>query len=161
MFMNLGNQIKGEAEDVNHKDWCEITEFKHTFSHKVPPMKPDAQQTVDPKPKHSDVTISKFIDSATTEILTAVWKGTRLPKVIIKCLRASGSNDPVSYLQVELDDVIISKYNLKTGSGDLPEEELELTYATVKYIYDPIDKYTGRPQGIKFASHDRNTNKVT
>ncbi len=162
MFMKLGNLIEGEAEDVNHRNWCEIIEMKHEFTQEATAIEPGAQTVEDPKPEHGAVTISKYVDKATTEILKAVWEGTILPKVIIECLRADGSNKPVDYIKVELDNVIISEYKLKEFTGSsLPSEDLELIYKVVKYTYNKIDKKTGRSVGSKFASHNRETNIVS
>ncbi len=159
MFMKLRNgqgiEIKGEAEDVNHKDWCEITNLEHEFKQGASPLKSDQPpQTGDTKLK-----VTKFNDIATTEILKVCWLATTLPKVEIECCRADGSNEPVDYLKIELENVVISKCALEAKQGSLPTEKLEFDYTTVKYTYKAIDKHTGRAPGRKFTSHDREVNE--
>ncbi len=156
MFMKLGNKIKGEAEDVDHPDWCEITDLGHDFSQGASPMK----ATTIPKSTDTYLNVDKFSDSATTEILKACWSGTIIPKVEIKCFRAGGDGLPVDYLKIELENAVIHKYELETQGEGLSKEKLELDYTHVKYTYKAIVKHTGKAKSVppaerKFAEHDR------
>jgi len=161
MFMFLGKKIEGEAEDDKYNKWCEIIDLSHEFEQKASPLKTADADKKQPKTEHKKLHVSKYIDNATPEILKVLWKGTILPKVIIKCLRAAGKNPAVDFLTIEMDDVIISKYVLDTDEGKLPTEKLELDYAVVGYWYKSVDKKTkGTVPGVKCAGTDRDKNDV-
>ncbi len=164
MFMQLGGEgeigIPGEAEDKGHENWCEIIDLGHEFQIKKPKKRkkgapPVEASKADPKPKHEPVTITKYIDEATTGILRHCWTCEPLKEVTIECLRASGTNTPVVYLRIELKDVIITKYALAANAGDLPTEVIDLEYEQVDYTTNSIDKYTGLPKGIKTEHYER------
>jgi len=159
MFINFGSGISGEAEAKDHRDWCEIVDLKHEFSQSASPLMqppPEIKKLI----THKKVEVVKYIDNATTSILTILWKGKLLPEVIIKVFRADGNNPPVDYFTIKLNNVVISKYSFDYNQGELPKETIELDYAAVEYNYRAIDKDTGRAKGLRTAYHDRDENVV-
>ncbi len=158
MYIKI-DKVKGEAEDVNHKDWIEILSWSHGFSQPASPVRTSTGSTVE-RANHSDMSITKYIDSATKDLLKACWTGQQFEKADIECFRADGDNEPIKYLMVNMEDVVVSNYSLSGGGGGIPVENISLSYSKVTYNYDPKKKADAKPAGPQVISHDLKTNKV-
>lgn len=157
MYLQLDG-IKGESVDVNHKDWIEILSLSHGFTQPVTPVRASSGSTVE-RCNHSDIAVTKYVDKATDAILNRIWSGKQIPKAVIECFRADGQNKPVKYLEIDLEQVVISNYNISAGQGSLPMENISLAYGKVTYKYMQYD-ITGKPGGVQPVYHDLTKNEV-
>jgi type VI secretion system secreted protein Hcp len=154
--------LKGEAEDEKHAGWIEIVSWGHSFEQPPTNFRTSTGSTVE-KCKHENITVTKYIDTTTTTLLKCVWGGKQLDKAVIACYRADtsdGANTPVEYLNVEMEDVVISAYSISGGEGDIPQEELGLSYGKIQYTYKPKDKFTGAAGEPKIAKVSLVDNKI-
>lgn len=159
MFLQLEG-VKGESEDSEHADWIEILSWSHSFSQPTSAVRSSSGATVE-KADHSDLSITKYIDNATDEILTYCWNGNMIPTAKVECFRADAeSNKPVKYLLIELEKVIVSNYSISAGGGDIPMENLSLSYGKVTYTYTQQKKADGTGGAQKPVSHDLVQNVV-
>jgi type VI secretion system secreted protein Hcp len=108
---------------------------------------------------HSPISITKMLDEATYAILSKTWSGKVLPKAKIECFRAAGEEKPVKYLEISMEDVIISNYSISVGDDDIPSEHIALTYGKVTYNHIGY-KRSGEAKGNQPVYHDLRTNKV-
>jgi type VI secretion system secreted protein Hcp len=160
LFLQLGD-IKGECEDKNHKNWIEILSWNHGFSQPTTPVRASSGATVE-KANHTDLSFSKYLDKATDEILSVCWTGKQIPKATLECYRADGDANPVKYLQIDMEKVIISKYNIgHGGAGDHPMENIDLSYGKVTYTYLDQKKADAQAGSSKPVSHDLISNTVS
>lgn len=159
MFLMLDG-IAGESDDEKHPNWCEITAWDHSFTQPVNPMRASSGQTVE-KCAHELLNVTKYIDCATPAILKAVWGGLQMNEGYIVCYRSDGNNVPVLYLQIIMTDVVISSYSIGGGEGDLPQENIGLSYSKVQYEYNEVDKLLGTGTGVIVANHDLIKNVVS
>ena len=84
----------------------------------------------------SSLSFTKYLDAATDELLKANYTGKQFGKATLALYRSDGSHDrPVLYLSVVLEHVIIAKYAVTGGPGEIPVEDVGLEYGTVKYDY--------------------------
>lgn len=141
MFLKLG-EIEGECEDVNHEKWIEILSLSHGFSQPTSAVRASSGATVE-KANHMDISISKYLDSATDAILSTCWSGEQLKTSTIEFYRSDGSATAVKYLMIEMEHVIVSNYSISAGGGDIPVESISLSYGKVSYNYIPQKKETG------------------
>ena len=81
----------------------------------------------------------KQIDKASPKIAEAVCNGTVFPKVEIEVASVSPDGIPVEYYKYELEKVLISSYSFSGSTGDVPTEELSLSYEEIKWTYIPQD----------------------
>ncbi len=154
------DDVKGECTDEKHKDWIEVLSWSHSFSQPATSVRGSSGSTIE-KCNHSDLSISKYLDSSTDDILKACWSGKQFEKCTMECFRADGDNVPIKYLSVDLEDIIISNVSVSGGGGDLPIENYSLAYSKVTYSYDPQDKMAGAAgNGVQPVSHDLMINKI-
>ena len=159
MFLQLDG-ITGGATDEQHKDWIEIFSWSHSFDQPTMPISRSGgtgQATA--MCNHSPISITKILDESTYAILSRTWSGKVLPKAKIECFRAAGEEKPVKYLEVSMEDVIISNYSISVGDDDIPSEHIALTYGKVTYNHIPY-KRSGEAKGNQPVYHDLRTNKV-
>jgi len=110
---------------------------------------------------HTDFNFTKAIDSATDDLIGACWKGLQYETATVECFKSDGGNEPIKFLEIVMDDVVISNYSISGGRGDLPMENISLAYSKVKYSYDPKDKEDGSQSlGVQPIEHDLKTNTV-
>jgi len=160
LFLQLG-KIKGESEDKNHKGWIEIQSWSHGFTQPTTPVRSSSGATVE-KANHTDLTVTKYLDMSTDEILSACWTGKQLDKAKLECFRADGDANPVKYLTIDMEDVLVSGYDIgHSGSGDHPMETIRLSYGKVTYTYLNQKKETAQAGSAKPVSHDLKHNTVS
>jgi len=159
MFLKLG-EIKGESTDSKHPEWIEILGWSHSFSQPTAAVRSSSGSTAE-KANHSDLSFTKYLDNATDAILSTCWKGEQLKKATIECYRADGTDVGTKYLTIDMEFAIVSNYSISGGGGDIPLENISLSYGTVAYTYTDTGKATGDASGShKPVKHDLTTNKV-
>ena len=154
--------LKGEADDENHAGWIEIVSWNHSFEQPATGFRTSTGSTVE-KCKHENMSVTKYIDATSPGLLKCVWGGKQLDKATIRCYRSSapdGLSAPIQYLEVLMEEVVVSTYGISGGEGDMPQEELGLSYGTVKYTYKPKDKITGAAGDPIMASVSLISNKI-
>lgn len=155
------DDVEGESTDVNHADWIEILSWNHGFSQPASPLRGSSGSTIE-MANHQDFNFTKAIDSASDDLIGACWTGKQYEKVTVECFKADGQNEPIKYLEVYMEDVVVSNYNISGGVGSLPMENISLAYSMIKYIYDPKDKEDGsQSKGAQPIQHDLKTNSVS
>ena len=153
-------EIKGESTDAGHAGQIEILSWSHGVSQPTSPVRSTAGSGTVERANHNDLSFQKYVDISSTDLLKHCWSGQHFGKMTITQYRSAGVDKDVEYLTVELEDVVISSYQIGAGSGDLPMENISLAYGKVTYKYDPADKKTGAKAGNKPVSHDLKTNVV-
>jgi type VI secretion system secreted protein Hcp len=160
MFLKLGD-IAGECEDANHVGWIEITSWSHGFSQPTTPVRASSGATVE-KANHTDLTFTKYLDKATDAILSTCWTGKQLPTAVLELYRADGDKDPVKYLKIDMEKVIVSNYTIgHGGGGDHPSENISLSYGKVTYTYLDQKKLDAQAGAAQPVSHDLIKNTVS
>ena len=161
MYLKLDG-IKGECTAKGHEGEIEILSWSHSFSQPTSAVRASSGATIE-KANHSDLTITKYIDSSTDDILARCWDGKQIPTAIISCYRADGAQDNVAveYLNIKMEKVIISSVSIGGGAGDLPIENVSFSYGKITYTYKPQKKEDGTGGNAEPISHDLTTNEVS
>lgn len=141
--------IPGESQDSKHKEWIEIISYSFGAHQQVAGQKRStggaaAGQRVD----LHDLNFVKILDKASPKLFLFCCNGTHIPKVTIELCRATG--DKTKYMEVKLEDVIVSTYRPGGSShGDeaLPLEEVSFNYGKIEYVYTATDHKSGKPAG--------------
>jgi type VI secretion system secreted protein Hcp len=158
MFIKF-NDVTGEATDVNHVEWIEILEWSHSFNQPATPVRDSSGSTIE-RANHSDLEFTKYLDTATDDLLKACWSGHQFETVDIECFRSDGQNAPIKYLEINLLDVIITNYSISGGGGDVPIEHIALAYSKVTYTYSSKVKEDATTGGAEPVSHNLVTNEI-
>jgi type VI secretion system Hcp family effector len=166
VFIQFSNGVKGESEDENHPGsagWSEVTKFEFKMNQQAIPDE-DSSQPENPKTKHTELKVTKYIDSASPLYIQGCMNATVYDKVKVEFFRATtkdGTSDPIPYQIIELKDVIIKKYELEYSEGELVADVIELEYSEFKFAYTPMNKQTGAAGSVKPVTHNLKTNAVT
>jgi type VI secretion system secreted protein Hcp len=86
-----------------------------------------------------DLSVVKYVDSASPKLMLACAKGTHLKDAVLTCLRAGGG-ERVEFLKIELEHLIVSSV-ATSGSGgeERLTETVTLNFAQFKVTYTPQD----------------------
>ena len=93
-----------------------------------------------------DITFSKYADKASPNLFGFCVNHKDIPNAVISCYKAAG-DQRVKYLEIELEEVLISSYQESAGSGGIPMESGSLNFAKIAYIYtmQATDQAAGGP----------------
>ena len=150
VFMRFSNPaIRGESTDPDHDGEVQLLSWSHSFNQPTRATRADSAAVE--QASHSDFTFSKYLDTATDELLGHCWSGKPIGRAEMTCYRADGDNAALLYLTVVMEDVIVSNVSIGGGPGDLPTETISLAYAKVTYIYHDV---AGRGDASGSVSHD-------
>jgi len=152
MFLKIAD-VLGESDDAVHAGWCEIISWGHSFAQPTNPMRTSSGQTVE-KCLYAHLEFGKYVDKATPFILTAVWGGKQFDGACIRQFRADKLNNPVLYLEITMQDVVINSYSITASEGSLPEETIGLSYSKIQYEYNAVDKLLGSATGKMVCNTD-------
>lgn len=104
-----------------------------------------------------DLRLRKRIDAASAPLLKASTTRQKIAKAILTCRKASGA-EGLEYLQIQLQDVMVDRWQVGTQDGELlPVEQLALSYARIEFTYQPQGR-RGTSEGKKMAGWDRKLN---
>ncbi len=155
MFMKFETpDIKGESSDSSHAGEIQVLSWSHSFNQPTSPTRSSAGAGSVEQANHSDFSFTKYIDSATDDLLKMNWSGKQIAKATFTAYRADGDNKPVNYLKILFEHVIISNYSISGGAGDLPTETVTMSYGTVQYTYVVQKTADGTAGGNQPVKHD-------
>jgi type VI secretion system secreted protein Hcp len=146
--------IKGESTDASHAGELQILSWSHSFNQPTKPTRSSAGGGTVEQANHSDFSITKYLDAATDDLLKYCWNGKQIGKGTFTAYRADGDNKAIKYLEVIMEDIVISNVSFGGGAGDLPTETVALGYGKVTYNYMPQKTADGTADGVQPVYHD-------
>ncbi len=154
--------VTGGSTAAEHAGEIEILSWSHGFSQPTSPTRSTAGAGSVEQANHSNFTFTKYIDSATDDLLKYCWNGKQIATATVTCYRADGAadNKPIEYLKVEMQHVVISNFSISGGAGDVPVENVSLDYGIVKYTYKPQKKADGTAGDQQAIQHDLEQRKI-
>ncbi len=149
---------KGSSKDANHTEWVEILSWSHSFTQPTSPLRSTAGAGTVERANHSNFNFTKYMDASTDDLLKHCWSGRHFAKAMVEAFRAEET--PVKYLEIEMQDVVVSNVSFSGGGGDIPIENIALSYSYIKYVYTQQAE-AGEAGGNQPISHDLTTNTVS
>jgi type VI secretion system secreted protein Hcp len=146
--------ITGESTDTKHSGEIQVLSWSHSFNQPTKPTRSSAGGGTVEQANHSDFSITKYVDSATDDLLKLCWSGKQIGKGTFTAYRADGDNKPVEYLNVLLEKIVVSNVSFGGGGGDLPTETVALAYGKVTYTYKSQKVADGTSDGAQPVYHD-------
>src|SRR5271168_4276872 len=101
--------VPGESLDDKHKDWIEILSFNFGMSQPSSATASSAGGATAERVNLQDVSVVKHVDKASPKLYELCCSGKHIPNVTMELCRAGG--DKVKYMEVKLEQVIISSVN--------------------------------------------------
>jgi type VI secretion system secreted protein Hcp len=144
MFLKLGD-IKGESLSTDHTGEIEVQTWSwgsvQTGSTHSGPGGGTGTALV------KDLVVSKYLDMSSPTIVQSCCQGTHFPKAVLT-LRKAGGNEPVEYLKIALNEVLISGYHVNLAGGEQVSETITLNFAQYSMEYQPQDNNGAKKGGV-------------
>ena len=151
----VGPAIEGGSKDSKHDKDVEIMSWNHGFSQPTSPVRSTAGGGTVEQANHMEFSFTKYIDSATDDLLKQCWSGKHIDTATFTAYRSDGVSDvAVKYLEILMTGVVVSSFSIGGGSGDIPVENVSLNYATVTYTYGSQDPAKGSGKTNQPVKHD-------
>jgi type VI secretion system secreted protein Hcp len=147
MFLELG-PIKGESLDKTHKEKIDVLAWSWGLSNSGSAHVGEGAGSG--KANFQDISITKWIDKSSAELLYACASGKHLPsgKLII---RKAGEN-PLEYLTYNFENILISAVSTGgSGGEDRLTENVTLNFAKVKMEYWTQDAKGAKGKNANFG----------
>jgi len=108
------------------------------------------------KANFQDISVTKYVDKATTPILKSVADGSHIDEAVLTVRKAGGT--PVEYMIITMKKCMITSYSTGgSGGEDRLTENFTINFATVEIKYTP-QKDDGSPDAQKKFGWNIQTN---
>lgn len=126
--------VQGGSKEPGHAGEIEVLSWSHGFVQPTSPTR-SGGGTIE-QATHQNLTFTKYLDTATNELLKLCWSGMQLGKATLTAYRSEGRDDqPIRYLEIIMEHVVIANYSISGGPGDVPVENIALDYGIIHYNY--------------------------
>ena len=140
MFIQIGD-IKGESKDKTHKGKIDVLAWSWGVSNSGSAHVGGGAGAG--KCSVQDLSLTKYMDSASTKLLNAACNGKHYPDALL-IVRKAGEN-PLEYLKIKLTEVLITSVSTGgSGGEDRLTENVTLNFAKVNVSYDVQDDKGGK-----------------
>jgi type VI secretion system secreted protein Hcp len=155
MFIKIGD-IKGESGDDAHKDEIDVLSWSWGMTQSGSTHSGGGGGAG--KVSVQDISITKYIDKSSVNLMTACSNGKHYPKAVLT-VRKAGEN-PVEYVKITMEPVLITSVSTGgSGGEDRLTENVTLNFAKVKTEYTP-QKEDGSPDSTVSYGYDIKANKI-
>ena len=151
--------IKGESTDSKHPAWIECTSVNWSITQPKSATASTSGGHTAERADLSEITISKLVDLASPMLAQLCACGKTIPKARIEMQRADGPGEPIKYVEVELENVLIAHIAPAFGSAGFPGESLGLKFSKVRWKYTQ-QKIGGGSSGNTAGGWDLATNRI-
>ncbi|AUC56128.1 MAG: Hcp family type VI secretion system effector [Sagittula sp.] len=145
IFLKLGNGIKGESQNDQHKDWIDILSWSvgMTQSGTTHLGSGGGGGKVDV----GDIAFTKYVDASSHDLIKRCCSGEHISDAELHVLKAGGSK-PVDYMKIKMKDVMITSYNTGGMNDGLDriQESLTLNFRMFEITYTKQNQ-KGAPDG--------------
>lgn len=127
--------IKGESADSRHANWIECCSVNWSIQQPKSATASTAGGHTAERAELSEISISKLVDLASPILAQTCACGKTIAKAKLEFQRADGAGEPVKYLEVELENVLIGHVAPSFSEGSAPMENIGLKFSKVRWKY--------------------------
>ncbi len=128
--------IKGDATDKDHKKWIVVDSCQWGVGRGISTPTGSAAKRESSNPSVAEVVITKPLDVASGKLFGEALVGVTGKKVKFHFAATDGK----LYLEIALENVLVSSYSLSSG-GDRPSESWSLNFTKIEYTpYETDEK---------------------
>ena len=136
MFLKLDG-VTGEAKDKVHGKEIDVLSWSWGMTNEGSAQSGGGAGSG--KVNVQDVSVTKFIDSSSPQLMLACCKGTHFANALITVRKAG--EKPLEYLKITLTDLIVTSVTTGgSGGEDRLTENVSLNFAKFKVEYTPQKK---------------------
>jgi type VI secretion system secreted protein Hcp len=149
MFIKIGD-IKGESVDKVHKEKIDVLAWSWGVSNSGTTHMGGGGGSG--KANVQDLSFTKYVDAASHALLQASCIGTHFPKANLIVRKAAGKGEPLEYIKIELEEVLVTSVSTGgSGGEDRLTENVSLNFAKVKFEYTPQAANGAKGTTLPFA----------
>ncbi|MFA5537569.1 MAG: type VI secretion system tube protein Hcp [Gemmobacter sp.] len=142
IFLKLGDKIKGESIDAEHKDKIDVLAWSWGASQSGTTHMGTGGGSG--KVSIQDLNFTKYVDISTADILKALSSGDHIPNATLY-VRKAGGTKPLTYYQIDMEEVLVSSYSTGSSTGDDRfTENISLNVARFRITYKRQDEKGGQ-----------------
>ena len=131
MFLKLG-KLGGESRDGTHKGEIDVLAWSWGGSNSGTSHLGGGSGSG--KVNVQDLSLTKYVDIASTEIFFHLCSGTHIPDATLVVRKAGGT--PLEYITIVMTDVMVTAYSTGgSGGEDRLTENVTLNFSKVKVTY--------------------------
>ncbi len=133
MYLKIDG-INGESADAEHKNEMDVLAWDWNVANSASTHVDQPRQST--QASFGDISITKYIDDATPELLLAVANATTHKKATLEIEKLGGRDEAVDFVVVELGTVLVNSYATGGSDGeDRLTETITLNFANVELKY--------------------------
>jgi len=133
MFLNIDG-VEGEAQDASHTGEIDVIAFSWGLTQSGSAQIAGGGGAG--KVNVQDMSITKYLDTASTVLMQKCCSGKHFPSAILTCRKAGDT--PVEFFKVTMEEVLVTSVSEGGGGGeDRQTENISLNFAKVKVEYTP------------------------
>jgi type VI secretion system secreted protein Hcp len=155
-----GTAVEGESTDDKHPKWSEVLSWSTSASHSHT-LGSASGGAGGGKVSLGDFSFSKYLDSATDDLLQNMYAGEHFASAVVECRHAGGvqgtDTPQLPFLIINMEEVFVTGYSISWG-GDLPMESWSLAYGKFGLTYKP-QSTTGTEPSQQPTGWDQTINK--
>lgn len=138
MFINMGAKIKGETKDEAQSGAKDIDVLAWSWGASQSGSFHIGGGGGAGKANFQDISVTKYVDTATHSILNHVATGEHVPKMVLLCRKAGGKQE--KYLEITMEKCMVTSVSTGgSGGEDRLTENLTINFAKVKVEYHKQD----------------------
>ena len=138
MFMNMGANIKGESRDKVQGPKGDIDILAWSWGMSQSGTTHMGGGGGAGKANFQDISFTKYVDSASNALMTALAKGSHIPECKLLVRKAGEGQN--KYIHITMKEVLVTSVSTGgSGGEDRLTENVTLNFAQVKFDYTPQD----------------------
>ena len=138
MFINMGATIKGESRDKVQGPAGDIDVLAWSWGMSQSGSTHMGGGGGAGKANFQDLSFTKYVDSASNALMTALAKGSHLPECKLMVRKAGEGQQ--KYIFITMEEVMVTSVSTGgSGGEDRLTENVTLNFAKVKFAYTPQD----------------------
>ena len=143
-FLKLGD-LKGESQKEGFEDQIEVLSWNWGASQSGTTHEGSGSGAG--KVNVQDMSFAHYVDTSSANVLKACCAGIHFPEAILT-LRKAGGDNPLDYLIITLNDIIVTSFSVGgSGGEDRNVENFTLNFGRFKYAYQPQDEKGAKSGG--------------
>jgi type VI secretion system secreted protein Hcp len=136
MFLDLGADIPGESKDTQYVNKVDVLAWSWGLANSGTTHLGGGSGVS----SCQDLSITKYVDKASTPLVLNCAKGSRLPTVVLTVRSHTSSGAQVVTMRYTLTEVLVTSVSTGgSGGEDRLTENISLNFSKVKFEYTPIN----------------------
>ncbi|WP_439271943.1 Hcp family type VI secretion system effector [Pseudochrobactrum sp. HB0163] len=130
--------VDGGATHEQHKNWIDISGIDFNISRYITSVSGAVSNREGVQPAFSDLHLGKRYDKASLKLKQLAASGLASKKALIHFVTTGDPGE--TYLEITLNNALISNYSLTCGKDYMPEESFSLNYTEVEWKFTEYDE---------------------